>query len=151
MYLCKSRAGRSIVRMITYKTEKELPCDELHHLFYRVGWSDKEISNEMLSYFNLPFINSTLVVSAWDEERLIGCVRALSDKIFRSIVYDFAVLPEYQHQGIGKELLRRLMEPYPDSEWLVETEIAAGFYQKQGFHMVDQEKNIFLVKPSKWF
>ena len=26
----------------------------------------------MLKYFNMPFINSTLVISAWENDRLVG-------------------------------------------------------------------------------
>lgn len=64
----------------------------------------------MIKNYSIPFINSTLVISAWENERLIGAVRVLSDKMFRSIIYDLLVLPEYQNKGIGKELLQRCIE-----------------------------------------
>lgn len=48
--------------------------------------------------YNIPFIKSTLVISPWENERLIGAVRVLSDKMFRSIIY---VLPEFQNKGAG--------------------------------------------------
>ena len=78
---------------ITYKTNKDLPCDQLSALFAAVGWSDetKEMTPEMLANFNKPFIHSTLVFSAWDEDKLVGCVRALSDTMFRSVMCDLAV------------------------------------------------------------
>ena len=66
--------------------------------------------------YYIPWINSTLVVSAWDGDRLIGAVRVLSDTMFRSIIYDLMVLPEYQNRGIGKELVRRCIEHFPNSE-----------------------------------
>jgi len=56
----------------------------------------------MINNYNIPFINSTLVVSAWENERLIGAVRVLSDKMFRSIIYDLLFLPQFQNKGIGK-------------------------------------------------
>jgi ribosomal protein S18 acetylase RimI-like enzyme len=133
---------------IKYDTRKDLPCEALHNLFKAVGWSDGQTTPEMLEYFNLPFMNSTIVISAWADDNLVGCVRVLSDRIFRSIIYDLAVMPEYQQHGIGKELVRRCMECFPDSEWLVETETAAGFYEKIGFK---PNKDIFLSIPCKWF
>lgn len=133
---------------VVYKTRKDLPCRELYDLFYAVGWSGKNIPPSMLENFNKNFINSTLVFSAWVDERLVGCVRVLSDKMFRSIIYDLAVLPEFQNKGIGKELVRTCIETFPESEWLVQTETASGFYEKIGFSV---NKDIFLSIPCKLF
>ena len=133
---------------IRYDTKKDLPCEGLHDLFMAVGWSDGTITQSMLENFNIPFINSTIVISAWAEDKLVGCVRVLSDRIFRSIIYDLAVMPAFQNQGIGKELVRKCREYFLDSEWLVETETAAGFYEKIGFK---PNKDVFLSIPCKWF
>lgn len=134
---------------ITYDSRKDLPCDPLCALFRAVGWSDGSETEEMIRHFNQPFINSTLVFSAWDGEKLVGCIRVLSDRIFRSIIYDLAVLPDYQGQGIGRELVRLCRAEYPDSEWLVQTiPERVGFYKRLGF----QENNDpFLSIPCKWF
>jgi ribosomal protein S18 acetylase RimI-like enzyme len=133
---------------ITYDTRKDLPCEGLHDLFKAVGWSDGTITEAMLNKFNVPFLNSTVVVSAWAGDKLVGCARVLSDRIFRSILYDLAVHPAFQHRGIGTELVRRCREYFPDSEWLVETQTAAGFYEKIGFQ---PNRDIFLSIPCKWF
>ena len=133
---------------IVYDTKKDLPCEALHDLFMAVGWSDGTVTPLMMKNFNVPFINSAIVISAWAEDKLIGCVRVLSDRIFRSIIYDLAVMPEFQNQGIGKELVRRCREYFPDSAWLGATKTAAGFYEKIGFQPND---DIFLSIPCKWF
>ena len=78
----------------------------MYRIFAAVGWTDEtKTIDVMIENFNKPFINSTLVFSAWDGDRLIGCVRAMSDTVFRSVIYDLAVLPEYQKHGIGSELV----------------------------------------------
>lgn len=133
---------------VVYDTRKDLPCTELHDLFYAVGWSDGTITPTMLENFNKNFINSTLVFSAWVNGKLVGCVRVLSDQMFRSIIYDLAVHPKFQRQGIGAELVRKCREVYPSSEWLAQTETAAAFYEKIGFNV---SRDIFLSIPSKWF
>ncbi len=133
---------------VTYDMKKDIPCEQLHKLFVAVGWSDGQETPFMLSNFNVPFINSTLVISAWENDNLVGCVRVLSDKIFRSIIYDLAVNPHFQNQGIGKELLKRCIECFPESEWLVETVTAAGFYKKAGFKV---NEDVFLSISSKLF
>ncbi|MBS5734145.1 MAG: GNAT family N-acetyltransferase [Clostridiales bacterium] len=123
---------------ITYKSNKYLPCNQLSALFAAVGWSDetKEMTPKMLANFNKPFIHSTLVFSAWDEDKLVGCVRALSDTMFRSVIFDLAVLPEYQKQGIGSELVKKCICEYPNAEWSLETiPERVSSYQGIGFEI----------------
>ncbi|MCL2620065.1 MAG: GNAT family N-acetyltransferase [Defluviitaleaceae bacterium] len=129
--------------------KKDLPREQLRQLFISAGWSDGLETPEMMEHFNKPFINSTLVISAWEGEDLVGVVRVLSDKIFRSIIYDLIVLPQYQDKGIGKELVKRCIEHYPNSEWLVQTTSKiASYYEKLGFKTND---DTFLTIPCKWF
>lgn len=147
MYPSRKISGGYTMNII-YKDIKELPCSKLHELFVSVGWSEKMIPEFMLQNFNKNFINSTNVFSAWDEDCLVGCVRVLIDQMFRSIIYDLEVHPRYQKRGIGSELVKRCISLYPDSEWLVETENANGFYETLGFKV---NQNIFLSIPCKWF
>ena len=122
--------------------KKDLPCDQLQALFQSAGWSDGSHTPD----FNMPFINATLVISAWEGERLVGAVRVLSDKIIRSIIYDLVIAPEYQNFGIGKELIKRCMAHYPDSEWLVQTTKGIyQYYEELGFKV---NEDVFLTVPS---
>ena len=134
---------------ITYNDEKKaLPPEQLFRLFLQAGWvrGETETTPEQLSYFNAPFINSTLVVSAWEDSRLVGAVRVLSDGIIRSVIYDLVVDPDFQGQGIGAELLKRCVAVYPDSEWLVQTTAGvSGYYEKLGFAVNNE---VFLTIPS---
>jgi hypothetical protein len=71
---------------IIYKDNiKDLPCDQLEKLFIAVGWSDSDSEHDN-SWFRKPFTNSTLVISAWENDDLIGVVRALSDTFGRSVI-----------------------------------------------------------------
>ncbi len=120
---------------ITYNdTQKALPCDQLIRLFKAVGWTSGEPNPEHDNNFNIGHKNSTLVISAWDGERLVGAVRVLSDTVFRSYLLDLVVDPEYQRQGIGRELVTRCIARYPDSHWLLHAaDDAVEFYNKCGF------------------
>ncbi|MGI6200240.1 MAG: GNAT family N-acetyltransferase [Christensenellales bacterium] len=130
-------------------TVKALPADQLRRLFMAVGWSDGSETPQQQERFNIGFIHATLVVSAWEGERLIGAVRVLSDQVFRSIIYDLLVDPDYQHRGIGRELARRCMAHYPTSEWLVQTTPErASFYEGLGFQV---NGDVFLSIPCKLF
>jgi len=120
---------------ITYTdTQKALPNNQLIHLFKEAGWVNGEPNPEHDANFNIGHKNSTLVISAWDGERLVGAVRVLSDTIFRSYLLDLVVDPEYQCQGIGSEMVKRCIAHYPDSHWLAgAADDAVEFYNKCGF------------------
>lgn len=134
---------------IEYRNQKDLPCSELYKLFLAVGWATEDKTTQaMIDNFNIGFLNSTFVFSAWHGGKLVGCVRVLSDLHFRSIIYDLAVLPEYQHKGIGKELVQRCINECESSEWLVQTDMAKEFYEKIGFK---ENADRFLTIPCRWF
>ena len=134
---------------ITYKSIKDLPNEQLYKLFVSVGWAVESTTTQaMIDNFNKPFINSTIVISAWDNDLLVGCVRVLSDKMFRSVIYDLAVLPKYQGNGVGKELVKKCREQFPNSEWLVGTTTErTSFYECIGF---EKSSDVFLNIPCKW-
>lgn len=80
------------------------------------------------------FENSTTVCFVWDEGRLIGCARALSDFEYHATIYDVAIHPEYQRRGIGSQLIREMLSRLP--VWrvlLVADGDAARFYGRLGF------------------
>lgn len=136
--------------VIEYKTDKNLPCEKLYQLFVAVGWADETATTQsMIENFNKPFVKSTIVISAWHNDILVGCIRALSDTMFRSVIYDLAVLPEFQKQGIGTQLVKRCMGIYPDSEWVLETiPERISFYESIGFEL---NRNPVLKIPCKYF
>lgn len=134
---------------VTYNDQiKNLPVEQLHYLFTAVGWSNGPATPDIMQNFNIPFINSNLVVSAWEKDRLIGAVRVISDTMFRSVIYDLLVDPDFQNKGIGTDLVKRCIEHYPNSNWLVQTEKhIAGFYKRCGFKI---NNDVFLHIPNKW-
>lgn len=133
---------------VEYRMQKDLPCEELYQLFLAVGWAKEDTAQEMIDNFNIGFKNSTFVFSAWIDDKLVGCVRVLSDLHFRSVIYDLAVLPEFQNKGIGRELVQRCRNTCQNSEWLVQTDMAKGFYEKIGF---TENTDHFLTIPCRWF
>lgn len=141
--------GGHILKITYDDTQKDLPSEQLHRLFVLVCWSGGAESSEQMEFFNIEFINSTLVISARDDERLVVAVRVLSDKIFRSVIYDLIVDPEYHNRGIGGELVKRCNEHFPNSEWLLQTtKQISSYYKKLGFQV---NKEVFLTTPCTLF
>lgn len=49
--------------------------------------------------------NSSLIVTAWDGERLVGIARSLTDFTYVAYLADLAVDADYQRHGIGRRLI----------------------------------------------
>ena len=84
--------------------------------------------------FSLMMQNANLVVTAWDDELLVGIARTLTDWSYVSYVADLAVRDSFQKRGIGIELLRRTREAAPQSQLvLFAAPQAVDYYEKVGF------------------
>ena len=75
------------------------------------------------------------VCSAYIDQKIIGFSRAISDKQYRSVIYDVVVLPEFQNQGVGKLIMEALLEKLPNgAPVLIFVEPGKqNFYRKFGF------------------
>ncbi|MGD8603489.1 MAG: GNAT family N-acetyltransferase [Anaerolineales bacterium] len=120
--------------MITFG--EELPNkDDYFSLFETTGWNQKyQLSPEDLVKANL---HSWLVVCAYDADKLVGFGRVVTDHVMHAMIFDMIVQPEYQHLGIGTQILTRLVDRcltlgIKD----IQLFCAAGkraFYEKNGF------------------
>lgn len=54
--------------------------------------------------------NAFHITTVRDNGRAIGMIRVLSDGSYANFITDVMVIPEYQRQGIGKEMMRRTVE-----------------------------------------
>jgi len=97
--------------MISYKLGLEyINWSELFDLYKKVGMLKRFIENREFDKIQSAFQKSYKVVTAWDEKRLIGSCRMLSDGICYGAIFDVAVLPEYQKKGVGKGLMNLLLK-----------------------------------------
>ena len=80
------------------------------------------------------FLNSYRIVTAWDQERIIGAGRLISDGVCYGWIHDMAVLPDCQKTGIGRGIVKHLLD---GNEGLLigltSAFDAVEFYHKQGF------------------
>ncbi len=90
---------------IHYETNRNISVDEFIDVLKRSTLAERrpvdsrERIEKMLQHGNI-------LVTAWDGDLLVGVSRALSDFSFCCYLSDLAVDEKYQHQGIGKELIR---------------------------------------------
>ncbi len=77
-------------------------------------------------------LSKTLNITAYDDDLLVGSLRILTDGYFFGTITELLVLPDYQKQGIGSELLKLAKENTPTMLYFGAQPEAEGFYEKNG-------------------
>lgn len=125
--------------MITYTTQGKLDMKAVLALYEAVEWSNY---TEQAGMLEQALKNSLQVIAAFDEERLVGLIRAVGDGYSIVFVQDILVLPDYQRMGIGRQLMERLLAIYPNIYQLHlltgKEEKTKAFYESLGFRVVDE-------------
>ena len=109
-------------------------AEALARLFEAAGLAHREANKILRAYRN-----SDLVCYCWHGSQLVASARALTDGEYHGMIYDVAVHPEHQRQGIGSRLMQELIERLP--VWrvlLVADHDVRPFYTRLGFeHYAD--------------
>ena len=116
---------------ITFSEQKEIAVDQLRQLYLANDWS----SGRKPTALHRALKNSHTVISAWDEGLLIGVGNALSDGFLVVYYPHLLVHPDYQGQGIGRQIMEKLRQQYEGlhMQILVSEAEAIPFYEKCGF------------------
>ena len=77
-------------------------------------------------------LSKTLNITAYDGDKLAGCLRILSDGYFFGTITELLVLPDYQKKGIGSRLLRLASENTPTMLYFGSQPGVEAFYEKNG-------------------
>jgi GNAT superfamily N-acetyltransferase len=119
--------------MIEYSDSHDVDLEQLARLFVSAGWDHRAYPRENLAAL---VANSRYVVSALEGARLVGFARAISDGVSNAYVSTVAVLPEWRGMGIGREVVRRLVDGDGKAgiRWVLHArEELHGFYRINGF------------------
>ena len=94
------------------------------------------------------FENSDLIITAWDEDKLVGVSRMITDWVWCSYLADLAVSPSYKRSGIGKKLVELSREKVGEQSMLLLLSVptAMDYYPKVGFA---RENRAFIVHRTK--
>jgi GNAT superfamily N-acetyltransferase len=110
---------------------------EYFSLFETTGWNKVyQASPEELETANK---NSWLVISAYDEDKLVGFGRVVTDFVLHAMIYDMIVLPDYQGMGIGTKIITTLVNRCKEQGIRdIQLFCAKGkrtFYERNGFEV----------------
>ena len=83
--------------------------------------------------------HANLVIAAYAGDRLVGIARALSDFSYCCYLSDLAVARDFQRQGIGRELIRRVKLRAGEQSMLLllSAPTAMAYYPKIGMEKVE--------------
>ena len=91
--------------MIEYRETKEFKAEDLKRLFLSVNWESGKYPDKLVKAMK----SSSHVISAWDQDRLVGLLRALDDGETVAFLHYLLVDPQYQGQHVGDTLMKKMM------------------------------------------
>lgn len=112
----------------------EVDEEDLRLLYASVGWEAYTTDPAALAR---AIANSSYVVVARVNGQLIGLARGLSDDVSIFYLQDILVRPDWQHQGIGKQLLASCLQRFAHvrQKVLLTDDLPAQhrFYESMGY------------------
>ena len=136
------------VDQITYQTDRKISAEQFIDLLVRSTLAERRPVNDKAKIEKM-LTHGNILVTAWHHDLLVGVSRALSDFSFCCYLSDLAVAEAYQHQGIGKELIRLTHQAAGENDTtliLLATPKAAGYYPKIG---MDRNTDCFIIKRKR--
>jgi len=108
---------------------------------YRVA----PLGNKKPDDLKTAFSNSRFRCFVYDESKLVGVGRALSDGVDCSYICDIAVLPNHQGSGLGREIVARLVELSRGHKKIILYAVPGKetFYRRFGFKRMRTAMAIF--------
>ncbi|WP_122645665.1 GNAT family N-acetyltransferase [Enterococcus mediterraneensis] len=127
--------------MVELKVNTTVAPKQIAEIYQRVGF-DKAINDEKRLQRMLR--ETPLMISVWDNTRLVGFVRCLTDFEYFCYISELAILPEYQRQKIGSCLLAEVQNYLGERVMLTlrAEATAQTFYQKIGY---EKTANMFRI------
>ncbi|UVT15631.1 MAG: GNAT family N-acetyltransferase [Nitrospira sp.] len=121
---------------VTYAHKEPPEASQLLRLFHQAPWAKDRSLDDAKDMLR----NTDLTLCAWDRDQLIGFGRVLTDFVYRATIWDVIVDKAYQGQGIGTEIVQRILN-HPRLKrvelfWLCTRR--PGFYEKLGFSSKEQ-------------
>jgi GNAT superfamily N-acetyltransferase len=111
---------------------RSIDFDQLRSLQSETSWAQ----DRTLFDLQRAVAASDLVITAWYGSTLIGCVRVLSDFVYRAVLCDVIVHPAYRRHGIGRMLVEEVTS-HPRlarvQKFTLLTTTARQFYERLGW------------------
>ena len=125
-----------------------LPCNGLYKLKVLLDKNTSWAKNRKIKDLKNCLANSDVIVSLWSNHKILGFGRALSDGVYRSVLWDIVIDHNHQGKGYGKLIVNSLLESKrikeSDKIYLMTTN-QKDFYYQLGFNEVFSQ-NLLIKK-----
>lgn len=140
----RSRAGAYELDDNPARVDRDAVWSFLSREAYWARWRDRAVVEHQLD-------TAWRVVGAYERTtgRMVGFARAISDGAAFAYLADVYVAREARGGGLGKELVRVMIDGGPGAgfRWSLHTADAHGLYQRFGFARPDRA---YLERPAGW-
>lgn len=123
--------------------ENVLTANDFIFLQESVGWGGQ------INQMEKALQNTIFSVSAYDGDDIVGMGRLVGDGAFIWYIMNLVIQPQYQRNGIGTEIMKRLLS-YISKESLPETNVTIGLFSAKGKEPY-YEKFGFKTRPDENF
>jgi GNAT superfamily N-acetyltransferase len=122
-----------MIKTITYATDRKITPEQFVDVLKRSTLSARRPVNDH-ARIEAMVANADLMITAWQDDLLVGVSRAITDFTYCCYLSDLAVDEAYQKQGIGKELIRLTQQASGPKTTLIllAAPAAALYYPKIG-------------------
>ena len=136
----------------TFQITSELPAAlDYYALFQTTGWNEayQATPQDLQQVLD----DSWYTLSAYENGELVGFGRVLSDGVLYAMIYDLIVHPDFQNQGLGSELLQRLVAVCVQANvraiQLFSAHGKVPFYEGRGFVVRSEEAPgmVYQIQP----
>lgn len=128
--------------MINYRQEKTITIQEFKEVLDQSTLGERRPMADD-NRIEKMILHANMIVTARDNEKLIGVARSFTDFAFCTYMSDLAVNTNYQKQGIGLELIRQTKLLTPDATLiLIAAPAAELYYPKIG---MDKRDHCFIL------
>ena len=117
--------------MVDYSFDRQIEPEQLQGLLRQTSWANRR----RLEGIQKMLEGTPLTLGAWEDDRLVGFVRVMTDGIYRALIDDVVVEESKRGTGIGSELMRRAIERLAEVEevFLRCGEHVVPFYERHRF------------------
>ena len=122
--------------MLKFTEEKIFTQAQIQQLFLSVNW----VSGNYPERLYKALMNSSTVLTAWDDNKLVGLIRVLDDTEMLAQIHYVLVHPDYQGQGIAGKMLEYIKKKYKNYlyiEVMPEDKNNVPFYVKNGISVME--------------